>query len=70
MLVCLFDQFKLTAVQFPPTAMYTTAPPPCVDVLNNCHEYQADSCVGDFEGWAKDNCRKYCGYCGMLYNSL
>lgn len=46
-------------------ALYTTAPPPCVDKLSNCNEYPVGSCVGQYEDWAHDNCRKYCGYCGM-----
>ena len=46
------------------TATYTTAPPPCVDKLTGCASYEPGSCVGAYKGWAEDNCRKFCGYCG------
>ena len=46
------------------TALYTTAPPTCDDNLSNCASYGVASCGGAYMGWAQENCKRYCGYCG------
>ncbi|XP_067657919.1 uncharacterized protein ZK673.1-like [Haliotis asinina] len=37
--------------------------PTCVDKLPDCHMYDASSCHGIYEPWARDNCNNTCGYC-------
>ncbi|WAR30819.1 hypothetical protein MAR_033361 [Mya arenaria] len=55
----------------PPTTTTTTEPttttlppePTCED-LEDCAVYGYDyACTGNFDSWAKVNCRKFCGYC-------
>ncbi|XP_052100630.1 mucin-2-like isoform X2 [Mytilus californianus] len=42
----------------------TTLPPAlCVDKLDDCKLYGKDSCTGEYSGWAKENCRRFCGFC-------
>ena len=45
-------------------ALYTTPPPTCDDNLSNCASYGVASCSGAYMGWAQENCKRYCGYCG------
>ena len=42
----------------------------CQDVLRNCAEYTKNSCVDPYTNWAKQNCAKFCGFCGEIYTSL
>ncbi|XP_053401477.1 uncharacterized protein LOC123550590 isoform X2 [Mercenaria mercenaria] len=37
----------------------------CVDVQTNCAEYTQAACVDPYIDWAKKNCARFCGYCGM-----
>ncbi|XP_071167719.1 uncharacterized protein [Mytilus edulis] len=42
----------------------TTLPPAlCVDKLDDCKLYGKSSCTGEYSSWAKENCRRYCGFC-------
>ncbi|KAK3591357.1 hypothetical protein CHS0354_040318 [Potamilus streckersoni] len=43
--------------------------PPCIDKVSNCKDYGLDICTGTYKGWAQDNCRQFCGYCGLLYTN-
>ena len=43
-----------------PTASLGT----CTDTINNCDQYGSYVCTGQYLGWAKTNCAKYCGICG------
>ena len=40
---------------------------PCSDVLSNCQEYTQTACHEPYVDWARKNCAKFCGYCGMYY---
>ncbi|XP_071090552.1 uncharacterized protein ZK673.1-like [Haliotis cracherodii] len=40
-----------------------TFDPTCVDRLPDCHFYDATSCRGIYEPWAKVNCNNTCGFC-------
>lgn len=56
--MCLFNHLD--------SAPTTPAPTPstvCQDKLDNCQAYGKSSCTGQFEPWARDNCRFYCGFC-------
>merc|ERR1712241_1362516 len=49
-----------------PTDAATTvvaADPNCQDKQDNCNRYELYNCIGIYEGWAKENCPRYCGYC-------
>jgi len=35
----------------------------CADKLSNCGAYGQEACEGQYEPWAKDNCRKTCNLC-------
>lgn len=35
----------------------------CVDKIDNCGLFPPDSCVGQYEAWAMDNCNLTCAYC-------
>ncbi|XP_067664905.1 uncharacterized protein [Haliotis asinina] len=38
--------------------------PNCKDHLDNCHEFQWDTCLNKlFKQWVLDNCRQYCKLC-------
>lgn len=37
---------------------------PCTDNRADCQEYGKAACAPQYEKWAKQNCAKYCGYCG------
>nr|KAG5702882.1 hypothetical protein BaRGS_019101 [Batillaria attramentaria] len=41
----------------------TTAPPTCVDTINNCAAYGTQYCGGDYLAWAADNCAAFCRLC-------
>ncbi|XP_061197993.1 uncharacterized protein LOC133206079 [Saccostrea echinata] len=44
-----------------------TAPPPCVDKINNCNQYQLATCTDKlYRDWALVNCPKFCGFCPLL----
>jgi len=46
-------------------ALYTATPPPCIDRLPDCDTYGLMVChQAQYKAWAKDNCRKFCGFCG------
>ncbi|CAG2185197.1 unnamed protein product [Mytilus edulis] len=39
-------------------------PPPCVDKITNCNEYDADLCTNPlYRLFTTDNCQKFCGLC-------
>ncbi|KAL8620330.1 hypothetical protein ACOMHN_043850 [Nucella lapillus] len=41
-----------------------TTPPPCVDVMDNCHTFQTDACTNpEYKAWAQNNCRRFCRMC-------
>ncbi|XP_052770608.1 mucin-5AC-like isoform X2 [Mya arenaria] len=41
-----------------------TRPPPCVDTIPNCKDYNASTCTNPLLNlWVKDKCRKHCGLC-------
>lgn len=40
-----------------------TATPVCADKVDNCGQYGADACHGQYESWARDNCALTCKYC-------
>ncbi|XP_021340502.1 uncharacterized protein LOC110441633 isoform X1 [Mizuhopecten yessoensis] len=40
----------------------TISPEQCVDKVD-CRLYGQSSCQGSFKGWAKENCRNFCGFC-------
>ena len=42
----------------------SSTPEPCEDLLDTCRLYGQSSCGGQFFGWARHNCRKFCGLCG------
>jgi len=47
-------------------AVVTGGPPVpsvCADKISNCRDYGQSSCSGQYERWAKDNCRATCGFC-------
>ncbi|KAJ8302509.1 hypothetical protein KUTeg_018905 [Tegillarca granosa] len=39
-------------------------PQTCADRLPDCSSYGSYACKAPYDGWAKDNCKKHCGYCG------
>lgn len=39
----------------------------CSDVLTDCADYGKSACTGDYENWAKQNCKLYCNYCDGWY---
>ncbi|KAL8604419.1 hypothetical protein ACOMHN_042249 [Nucella lapillus] len=40
----------------------STPASPCVDMLNNCRDYDPESCDYDYN-FMRQNCRKYCDLC-------
>lgn len=52
-----------------PTATPTPQSTQCQDKLNNCQAFGKSACTGQFEPWARDNCRLYCGFCSKLETS-
>lgn len=41
-----------------------TPPPPCVDKISNCNEYDADLCTNPlYRLFREDNCQLFCGLC-------
>lgn len=41
-----------------------TQPPPCVDALPNCADFETSTCTSPtYRPWAEENCRKYCRLC-------
>jgi len=41
-----------------------TNPPPCVDLMNNCKDFEDTMCTDmSYRPWAEKNCRKYCRLC-------
>lgn len=57
--MCLFNHLDSA-----PTTSAPTQSTACQDKLDNCQAYGKSSCTGQFEPWARDNCRFYCGFCG------
>ena len=47
-----------------------SAQAPCEDQVDNCEQYGAYACVGQYEAWARDHCQKTCGYCPVSYTHL
>lgn len=46
-----------------PTLPTTTSKSPqCIDLEDNCDEYDPDMCT-KYQPWAKANCRSFCGFC-------
>jgi len=41
-----------------------TGPQTCADRLPDCSSYGSYACKAPYDGWAKDNCKKHCGFCG------
>ena len=41
--------------------------PNCKDEISNCNQYKTGFCTdGSYVSWAKQHCKKFCGYCGGL----
>ena len=38
-------------------------PETCLDKISNCNTYPKSVCSGDYFGWSRDNCPRYCGFC-------
>merc|ERR1711879_14406 len=52
-----------TKTAAPVTTPMPTGDPNCLDNIDSCNRYTPTNCIGAFEGWAKANCRRWCGYC-------
>lgn len=46
-----------------------TGPGACRDVKPDCASYGDYACHEPYAGWAKDNCAKFCGFCGNTTSS-
>lgn len=40
--------------------------PKCTNKLTNCESYGKDVCTSH-GSWAQDNCKLYCGFCGIVF---
>ncbi|CAC5419109.1 COL6A [Mytilus coruscus] len=36
----------------------------CSDKIATCNQFGQYACFKPYDGWARDNCAKYCGFCG------
>lgn len=59
------------AMVTPTSFMAPTKHMMCEDKLPDCKDYGSVTyaCSGNYEHWAMENCRKYCGFCGQTSNS-
>ncbi|XP_060570089.1 uncharacterized protein LOC132728460 isoform X2 [Ruditapes philippinarum] len=62
----------VTSTAAPPTqapAVLNPKPETCLDKITNCDTYPKSVCSGDYFGWSRDNCPRYCGFCTPVYTT-